>query len=409
MAPFAAIRLRHAPPETRSASFSSKPVCAPVCILPRSSRSSPPPLLKRLRRPRPPRRPLQSPPPPPQDATATLSLSANLVNLPVIVRDKKGALVQTLTKADFALAVDGHNQAIRYFDHDANLPLTLGLLVDTSQSQRSVLDEERDASTSFLEGMIASSADHAFIAQFAREVELLQDLTNSKPKLQAGLKQIGTENPSNSNPTDDTTDSHSNHRGGGTTLYDAVFLSGDELMQKQKGRKALIILSDGVDRNSKESLNHSIEAAQRADTIIYAIYFKGQEHQDHQDQNQRNNGGGFPGGGGHGYPGGMGYPGGGGGNRGGGNRGGQQQDRVDGKKILQKMADETGGRLFEVKGKEKVADIYTQIAEELRTQYRLGYTPDATITGDGYHQVDLGIPAQKNLHVQTRDGYYTGK
>jgi VWFA-related protein len=72
------------------------------------------------------------------------------------------------------------------------------------------------------------------------------------------------------------------------------------------------------------------------------------------------------------------------------------------------MADETGGRLFEVKGKEKIADIYAQIAEELRSQYRLGYTPDATITGDGYHQIDLKVTGQKNLRVQTRDGYYTG-
>ena len=359
-------------------------------------------------------------PAPPQ--TTTLSLSANLVNLPVIVRDKKGALVQNLTKADFKLSVDGHTQIIRYFDRDQNLPLTLGLLVDTSGSQRSVLDEERDASGSFLDGMMTPPAgapaadgaikDRAFVVQFAREVELLQDLTSSKPKLQAAVKQIGTENPnSTTNPTDDDPQGGNgrSHRGGGTTLYDGVFLSADELMRKQQGRKALIILSDGVDRNSKETLNTSIEAAQRADTIIYSIYFKGQEQ---HDQN-RQNGGGFPGGrSGGGWPGGGGgYPGGGGGGRNGGNRGGQQpqEDRVDGKKILQKMADETGGRFFEVKGKQKVTDIYAQIAEELRSQYRLGYTPDATILEDGYHRVVLEVPAQKNLFIQTRDGYYTGK
>jgi len=349
--------------------------------------------------------------------TPTLSLSANLVNLPVIVRDKKGALVQNLTKADFALSVDGHAQTIRYFDRDQNLPLTLGLLVDTSQSQRSVLNEEQDASSSFLDGMLLSPpdrvADRAFIVQFAREVELLQDLTSSRPKLQAAIKQIGTEDPRSNSSSDDDSSGSTSHHGGGTTLYDGVFLSADELMHKQQGRKALVILSDGVDRNSKETLNSAIESAQRANTIIYAIYFKGQEQ--HQDPGNR--GGGFPGGGGR-YPGGGGgYPGGGGGGypgggrSGGGNRGGgvPQENRVDGKKILQKMADETGGRFFEVKGKEKVADIYGQIAEELRTQYRLGYTPDATITGDGYHRVDLQVPSQKNLHVQTRDGYYTGK
>jgi VWFA-related protein len=359
--------------------------------------------------------------------TPALSLTANLVNLPVIVRDKKGALVQNLTKADFTLSVDGHAQVIRYFDRDQNLPLTLGLLVDTSQSQRSVLDEERDASSSFLDAMLTGPADRApdraFLIQFAREVELLQDLTSSRPKLQAAIKEIGTPNPNERTTDDDNSSNNSNgssnstgtsggSRRGGTALYDAVYLSANDLMLKQQGRKAVVILSDGVDRNSKETLNRAIEAAQRADMIIYAIYFKGQEQ--HSYSNNGNNGGGYPRypGGGGGYPGG-GYPGGGGGYPGGGRRGGGQQqpeeNRVDGKKILQQMADETGGRLFEVRGRDKVADIYNQIGEELRSQYRLGYTPDATITGDGYHQIDLRIPAQKNLKIQTRDGYYTGK
>jgi VWFA-related protein len=364
-----------------------------------------------------------------ESKTPVLSLTANLVNLPVIVRDKKGAPVQNLTKADFALTVDGHAQVIRYFDRDQNLPLTLGLLVDTSQSQRSVLDEERDASSSFLDGLLTAPAgaaanrppDRAFLIQFAREVELLQDLTSSRPKLQEAIKALGTPNPNaNSTEDDDRNNSGSggsSYRRGGTALYDAVYLSANDLMQKQQGRKAIIILSDGVDRNSKETLNRAIEAAQRADLIVYAIYFKGQ--QPHRSDNDRNSngGGGFPrggggypgGGGGGGYPGGGGgYPGGGGGRRG----GGQQQpeeNRVDGKKVLEQMADETGGRLFEVKGKDKVKEIYDQIAEELRSQYRLGYTPDSTITGDGYHQVDLKVPAQKNLKIQTRDGYYTGK
>jgi VWFA-related protein len=364
----------------------------------------------------------------PAGQTTTLSLTANLVNLPVIVRDKKGALMQNLTKADFTLSVDGHAQTIRYFDRDQNLPLTLGLLVDTSESQRSVLDEERSASSSFIDGMLtapagssseARPADRAFIIQFARQVELLQDLTSSRPKLQAAIKDIGTANPNSNTSNDDDSGSSGGHsHGGGTTLYDGVFLSADELMKKQQGRKALIILTDGVDRNSKETLNSAIEAAQRADTIIYAIYFKGQEqHHDQDNRGSGNPGGGgrFPGGGGYpggggGYPGGGGgYPG--GGRNGGGNRGGggPTENRVDGKKILQKMADETGGRMFEVKGKDKVVDIYAQIAEELRSQYRLGYTPDATITGDGYHQIDLRVPAHKDFHIQTRDGYYTGK
>ncbi len=365
---------------------------------------------------------------PGQDAGAatTLSVSANLVNLPVLVRDKKGAIVQNLNKADFTLQVDGKPQTIRYFDLDRNLPLTLGLLVDTSGSQRGVVDQEQQASSTFLDQMLNPAStgagaaprtqDRAFLLQFAREVELLQDLTDSRPKLQEAIKEIGTPNPNARSADDDNNGNDNsgnggngrsgNARRGGTALYDAVFLAANEVMAKQKGRKAIVILSDGVDRNSKESMNRAIEEAQRADVVVYAIYFKGQE----EHQNYGNNGG-FPGGRGGGWPGGGGgYPG--GGYPGGGRRGGQQPSQlpaVDGKKVLEKMAGETGGRMFEAKGGEKgVVDIYNQIGEELRAQYRLGFTPEKEALADGYHRVDLETPNQKNMRIQTRDGYYTG-
>ena len=364
----------------------------------------------------------QSPAPPqstsnqtPASTAPTIAVDARLVNLPVVVRDKKGALVQNLTKDDFTLQVDGHPQTIRYFDIDKNLPLTLGLLVDTSLSQRDVIDEERTASSAFLDQMLTTPKDQAFVIQFARQVELLQDLTSSRPKLQASLKEIDTPSRSSGDPNDSGTDSEGRRiRTGGTALYDATFLASDELMSKQKGRKALIILSDGVDNGSKETLTKALEAAQRADTVIYAIYFKGKENQgssgfpSHGGGYPGGRGGGYPGGGypGGGYPGGRGggYPGGGGG-RGG---GGGNQSHIDGKKVLQQMADETGGRLFEVSKKQNVAQIYTQIAEELRAQYRLGYTPDQATAADGYHQIEL-TTHRKELIVQTRDGYYTGK
>ena len=342
-------------------------------------------------------------------AVPTIAVDARLVNLPVVVRDKKGALIQNLTKDDFTLQVDGKPQTIRYFDKDTNLPLTLGLMVDTSQSQRSVLDEERTASSTFLDQMLTNPKDQAFVIQFARQTELLQDLTTSRPLLQKALKEIDSPGASS---TDDDTDNRSRARGG-TVLYDALFLASDELMSKQTGRKALVILSDGVDRNSKENLVRSIEAAQRADTIIYAIYFKGEESHP-QNNNPQHGRGGYPGGGfpGGGYPGG-GYPGGRGGYPGGGNGGGNggnypSQSHVDGKKILERMAQETGGRLFEVKKNQDVAQIYNQIAEELRAQYRLGYTPTQDAASNGYHQVAVDVH-QKGLVIQTRDGYYGGK
>jgi von Willebrand factor type A domain len=358
----------------------------------------------------------------PASTAPTIAVDARLVNLPVVVRDKKGALIQNLTKDDFVLQVDGKPQTIRYFDKDTNLPLTLGLLVDTSLSQRTVIDEERTASSTFLDQMLTTPKDKAFIMQFAAQTELLQDLTSSRPQLQAALKEIDTPGRS-SNTSDDDTASRRPRGGGGTTLYDALFLASDELMSKQAGRKAIIILSDGGDRGSRETLVKSIEAAQRADTIVYAIYFKGEEpHQDFPQRGGRGGGGGYPGGGypgggypGGGYPGGGypggGYPGGGypGGGNGGPNNGGNYPTgHIDGKKVLERMAHETGGRLFEVKKSQNVAQIYSQIAEELRAQYRLGYTPSQDAATGGYHQIDLTLH-QKGLLIQTRDGYYTGK
>src|SRR5580698_6577906 len=139
----------------------------------------------------------------PASTAPTLSVDARLVNLPVVVRDKKGALIQNLTKDDFVLQVDGKPQTIRYFDKDTNLPLTLGLLVDTSLSQRDVIDEERTASSVFLDQMLTTPKDKAFIIQFAAETELLQDLTSSRPQLQAALKEIDTPGRSSNTTTDD--------------------------------------------------------------------------------------------------------------------------------------------------------------------------------------------------------------
>ncbi len=379
--------------------------------------------------------------PPTQPSTPTLTVDARLVNIPVIVHDKHGALVQNLTKDGFNLWVDNKPATIRYFNQDTNLPLTLGLLVDVSLSQRDALDEERKASAAFLDDML-TGPDKAFVIQFAHQADLLEDLTASKPKLQEGLEQLATPSPndhtdnsgdqnggnssgnngnsgdndgSNNGGNDGNNGGYGRHgRGGapdvghahaGTVLYDALFLSSDELMGKQTGRKALVILTDGVDHGSKESLPSAIEAAQRADTIVYAIYFKGHDQgggsQDSHGHGGYGHGGGFPGG----YPGG--YPGGGHGGGNGGNR--QPEASADGKKILQRIADETGGRLFEMDKKDSLAGIYKQIGDELRAQYRLGYTPDQDAAADGYHRIQVSLKGDpKDRFVQTRDGYYTG-
>jgi len=344
-------------------------------------------------------------------AVTTMSVDVKVVTLPVTVRDKKGQIVRNLTKDDFVLQEDGRPQVIKYFNQDSNLPLTLGLLVDTSLSQRNVLDQEKNASKVFLDQMLTNAQDKAFLIHFDREVELFQDVTSSREKLQAGLELLQTpqlERNSGGSSDPQSVPGSGNgqpqmHRGAGTLLYDAIFLASNELMKKQQGRKALIVLSDGDDRGSKESLQSAIEAAERADTVVYSILFA--------DKNQENNGFGHQGGGmgrhGGGWPGG-GFPGGG---PGGGGRGGgryPQEPRVDGKKILDQISKETGGRLYEVSKKQAIDQIYDSIAEELRTQYNLGYTPDKANAEAGYHKVSL-TAKQKDLVVQTRDGYYADR
>lgn len=372
----------------------------------------------------------------PAHAANTLSVQNNLVIVPAVVYDKKG-LVKDLTKDSFGISVDGKPQTVRYFDRETDVPLTVGLLVDVSRSQTSVLDDEERASQSFLESMLAPAsgprpADKAFVLQFGRTAELLQDVTASRPMLQAGLKEIGTQAPGASD--DDSTQTGNNggngnggtggspgygrggyggrgsnggngggsdsHRSGGTVLYDALFLASNDVMGKQSGRRALIVLTDGVDRHSKESLTEAIESAQRANAVVYAIYYKGQEERSGFPDNRRGGyGSRWPGGGG-GYPGNGGRP---------GSDGTYAQP--DGKKILERICGETGGQVFEVKGKGSVEKIYGQIGEELRAQYRLGFTPGEDAASPGYHKIQLTLtsPEAKKDEIQTRDGYYAGE
>src|SRR5499427_6719580 len=299
------------------------------------------------------------PAPDASDSATKISVKVNVVNVLATVRDKHGKIVNSLTKDDFTLTEDGRPQSIHYFSRETDLPLTLGLLVDTSMSQRRVLDQERSASHSFLDQMVREDRDKAFIIHFDREVELLQDLTSSHQKLEEALNALKT-------PEYTQADSnagggnwpggghgggrHGGHHAAGTTLYDAVFLASDELMRKQEGRKALVLLTDGVDRGSKESLDSAIESAQRANTVVYSILFKDDEAYDR--------GGGF-GRSGIGFPGGGGWPGGG---RGG--PGGPQGSHPDGNKVLERMSTETGGRMFEVSNKRPIDQIYSEITEE---------------------------------------------
>ena len=347
-----------------------------------------------------------------QDST-TFSTNVKVVNVFANVRNKKGEIVRDLTKDQFQLDEDGRPQTIKYFSQESDLPLTLGLLVDTSGSQRRLIGEERDASTRFFDQVLRPEKDVAFVIHFDSEVELLQDLTGSRKLLQEALDHLG-ESPQLQRR------SQGQGRGGGgwpsgggggypggggggypgggggrrrgqggTDLYDAVLLGSDEIMKKQAGRKAMIILSDGVDTGSKVSLTSCIEAAQRSDTLIYSILFEDPEAY------QGGGGGGFGGRGGRGRRGGRGpMPGGGG-------------DHANGKKILEQISRETGGKMYKVSKKDPLSKAYAEINDELRHQYNIGYTSDAPADNHSFRRIHL-TTRQKGLVVTTREGYYPG-
>jgi len=331
----------------------------------------------------------------PQDGQQPkIAVEVKTVSVLATVRDKHGKIISNLTIDDFQLDEDGRPQTINYFAHESDLPLRLGLLVDTSLSQRRVLDQERSASYSFLDKLLRQDKDLAFVIHFDREVELLEDFTPSRPKLQAALQKLSTPQYDGGSSTSGSGNGgggggRGSHRGGGTLLYDAIFLASDELMSKQQGRKALIILSDGVDHGSRETMAEAIATAQRSDTIIYSILFADEE------ENSR--------------PGGFGMGGHGGGMGGGRGRGGYppREERPDGKKILEQISTQTGGRLFKASKKDTLDKIYAEIDEDLRNQYSLAYTPDKGNTV-GYHKIHLAAKP-KDLVVQARDGYYFGQ
>jgi VWFA-related protein len=277
-----------------------------------------------------------------------ISVEVRLVLISATVRDKHGKSVPTLNRDDFVLHIDGHLQAINDFMRQSDLPLTLGLLVQTSLGprQRYALHNASDASYAFLDHMLREDKDKAFVVSFAHKVELLQGFSSSRPKLHAALQLM------------QTTDFSSGRRVRGTLLYDAVCLASNELMKTQQGRKALFVLSDGIDRGSKETLEDAIEAAQRADTSVYSILVA------------------------ENWPG------------------------PSGKKVLETISTETGGRMFKIFHGLTVAQIYTQAEEELRNEYVLGYTPTQVGTGVGYHRIQL-TTKQQGLTVQAREGYYS--
>lgn len=359
--------------------------------------------------------------PAPSSAPAAAGKAADVM-MPVTVRNKHGEVVTNLTAADFTLTEDGKPVAIKSFSVPADMPYELGLLVDTSQSVEPGMAAERAAAEKFVAQMLPAESDgkpdnQAFLIHFDNEVELLEDFTSSREKLDRELENLGPTSAPDRSQGPETSDSGGyGGRGGerashgGTQVYDAIFLASDQLMKPKTGRKALVVFSDGVDHSSKETQSDAIDAAEHAGTLVYTIYFRGGDERQSgfpgMGRHGGMGGGGYPGGGypGGGYPGG-GYPGG-GYPGGGGGQGRTQQAPIDGKKVMQDIANRTGGQFFEAKKTANFEEIYNDIAKTLQGQYVLTFMPDAADANDGgYHKIVLKAK-KDDLVVITREGYY---
>jgi VWFA-related protein len=290
-----------------------------------------------------------------------IRVDVNLVNILCTVRNKSGGLIGNLDKSDFKIYEDGKEQEIKNFTRETDLPLTIGLLVDTSKSQERLIDIEKRAAYQFFSKVLRQK-DEAFLMQFGAEAELLQDSTNSPRLLQKGLDELRLSVPLGGlHPGPVPTMQNQ----AGTILYDATYLAANEKLRGEVGRKAIVLITDGVDTGSKISRDKSIEAAQKADSIIYSIYYV--------DRAAYGGFGTFGGGGGEGE--------------------------------LRRMSSETGGQVFKVEKNHTLDDIFQEIQDEMRSQYAITYQPPNPKRDGSYHKIDIKVGA-KDYRVQARKGYY---
>lgn len=281
-----------------------------------------------------------------QSEQDTLKVTVDLVDVQFSVTDRKGRFVPGLRAQDFRVEEDGRRQEIRHFARENELPVTLAMLIDTSPSVRPVFEEEKDTAVGFLESILRSK-DLALVIGFDRSVTLVQDYTENTKLLKRAIDELDI--------------------GGGTSLYDAVYLACEEKLRGEAGRKAIILISDGEDTTSKVRFGEALIAAHQSDSVIYAI---------------SNSVRGF-------------------GRRRGGFGGGDTG-------TLRRFSDETGGATFVVNNQNSFKKIFDQIAEELRTQYSLGYSSTNNARDGKYRQIRI-IPRDSSYTVRARKGYYAAR
>src|SRR5215471_1789036 len=291
-----------------------------------------------------------------QGQLPTFRKNVNVVNVYFTVRDHHGALVPNLNKDQFEVMENGKPQTIKYFSAETNLPLTLGMLIDSSGSMQRMLPEEKVVGADFL-GQVITEKDLAFVISFDISVDLLQDLTQDVHLLRTGLDRakINTGGGSGGIPGLGQGPIPISHPKG-TLLYDAVYLASDEVLGKQVGRKAMVLLTDGNDEGSRLKLRDAIEAAQKADVICYVLLL-------HDPQ--------------YGPP---------------------------GSGEMRQLTEATGGRTIEVNNPKKIGDAFRQISSELRSQYSLGYTPENAKRDGSFRKIE--VKSKNGYKVQARKGYY---
>jgi len=296
-----------------------------------------------------------------QDLPAPIKVDVDVVNVLVSVRDKRGGLVSNLEKADFSVLEDGKPQTIKYFTKETDLPLTIGLLVDVSGSQRNLIDIERSAASQFF-SQVLRKKDEAFLIMFGEEAELLQDYTSSPRLLSEALSALRVSSGvSGIHPGPVPTIGQPR----GTVLYDAVYLAANDKLRTEVGRKVIVVITDGVDQGSRLTINQAVESAQKADAVIYSIdYFDPSAY-------------GFFGGGG-------------------------------GEGALHKMSDDTGGHVFKVDRRHPLDQVFKELQDEMRSQYAIGYTPENDTKDGSYRKLDIKL-SNKDLKAQARKGYYAVK
>lgn len=280
-----------------------------------------------------------------QDAETKITLDVTRVNILFTVTDKKGRFITNLGKDDFDIVENRKQQTIQEFTAESDLPLRLAVLVDTSNSVRTEFKFEQEAAVRFMQSVMRPGGDRMMLVSFDSAVELVSDLTTDLRVLEKGIRAM--------------------RPGGGTSLYDAIYFSAkDKLMLDQprdKFRRAMIIIGDGDDTESRYTRDQALEMAQKADVVIYAISTN------------------------------------------------TKREEQDGDKILRYLTEETGGQAFFPFKLEDLDQSFENIANELRHQYNIFYRPEPLKTDGLYHPVQVKTKSRKDVIVRARKGYYAPK